>query len=179
MRFILIKKCIPYIFFSLLIVLLWQALHTQTSTPKASPLIGQALPKFSLPNLFNSSQRLDQNLLQGKTSLLTVWASWCYACEAEQSTLMSISRRYSIPIYGLNYKDNTKEAKAWLYQHGNPFRAVIQDVDGDLAIDLGVIGTPETFIISPYGKIVYRHIGAINLDTWNNVFLPIIHKYQG
>ena len=173
-----IKTALPIILLAAFVFALWIALNNSHKKSFDSQLIGSDLPNFSLPDLFSSNNHINSSIFKGKVSLINVWASWCYACETEQATLINITKNYPIYIYGVNYKDDPEDAKAWLRKNGNPFKGVIQDQYGELAIDLGVIGTPETFVISPYGKIVYRHVGIITDEVWQQVLLPIIRKYQ-
>ena len=112
-------------------------------------------------------------------SLLNVWATWCYACEIEAPMLLKIKTQYHIPIYSILYKDDPKEALLSLKKNGNPYVMIGLDRKGDTAIDLGVYGTPETFVISREGKIIYRHVGIINQTVWDSVLYPLIKKYSG
>jgi cytochrome c biogenesis protein CcmG/thiol:disulfide interchange protein DsbE len=131
-----------------------------------------------LPILTQPEHRFTQNRLQGQVSLLNVWASWCYACGLEQAMLMKIHTQYHVPIYSINYKDEEKEARAWLAQKGNPYIVTGEDQNGNAAIDLGIYGTPETFVINRQGQIVYRHVGAIDQKTWDNVLFPLIKRLE-
>lgn len=116
-------------------------------------------------------------LFKGKISLLNVWASWCDACAEEQAFLIQLSQT-GIPIYGLNYKDKSEEAFNWLQRWGNPFKAVGLDQEGELAIDLGVYGTPETFLIDQKGIIRLRYAGILNNNAWNDTFAPLIQSLE-
>jgi cytochrome c biogenesis protein CcmG/thiol:disulfide interchange protein DsbE len=86
--------------------------------------------------------------------------------------------REGIPIYGLNYKDKSVDAKTWLAQWGNPYKQVFQDSDGKVGMDLGVYGAPETFIIDKQGQIQYRHVGVINQEDWLNEIQPMMKKLE-
>ena len=115
--------------------------------------------------------------LKGQVSLLNVWATWCPTCIAEHGMLMKLAEQ-GIRIFGVNYKDDPAKARRLLEQLGDPYRFVIEDVSGQLGIDLGVYGAPETFLLDPRGVIRYRHVGDINDRVWNDVFLPKIHAIQ-
>jgi cytochrome c biogenesis protein CcmG/thiol:disulfide interchange protein DsbE len=138
----------------------------------ASMQIGKSLPAFVLPVLEQGSeQSLTPEMMRGHFVLLNVWASWCGACTEEQVFLMQLARS-GVPIYGLNYKDDAHDATTWLATWGNPYRAVGWDGNGHVAMDLGVYGAPETFLIDPKGMIQYRHVGPLTEQVWRQFFLP-------
>ena len=155
-----LKHTVPFIILFALFGLLWRELFYSKPNELPSALIGEPLPYFALPTLFIPETTFSQKNLGGQVSLLNIWATWCYACGIEHDMLVKISKQYRVPIYGIDYKDDPEEAKKWLKKRGNPYMLIGNDKQGDAAIDLGVYGTPETFIISPQGKIIYRHIGA-------------------
>ncbi len=168
-------RMIPLVLFSLLIVFFWRGLSLD---PHHLPSVklGQVLPAFSLPVIPLSSQQttpqvLTPAMMLGKPSLLNVWASWCEACTEEQVVLMDLARQ-GVVIYGFNYKDNISDATNWLKEWGNPYQLVGSDLNGQVAIDLGVYGAPETFLIDGAGVIQYRHTGIMTKDVWLNEFLP-------
>lgn len=138
-----------------------------------SPFIDKPLPRFNLPLLGNDSHQLTTNVFRGKVTLLNVFASWCSACAEEQSFLVSLAEK-GVPIYGINYKDNADEAVEWLKVFGNPYQKVGQDKTGHIALDLGVYGTPETFLIDAQGLVKYRYAGVLDETVWKREFLPII-----
>jgi len=169
-----------YVFPLLLVVALGVAFYFQlgTDTQKLpSALIDKPLPDFSLPPIEGQGVALASTDLKGKVVLLNVWASWCPPCRIEHPILMSIAAG-GTPIYGVNYKDKPEDAKRFLAQLGNPFVAVGADREGKLAIDLGVYGYPETFIVDANGIIRYRHAGPINKTDWELTFLPIVKRLQ-
>lgn len=130
------------------------------------------LPKFELENLANNKILNEESLDQG--FLLNVWASWCITCRIEHPYLMNLSNK-GIPIVGLSYKDERDDGLEWIERYGNPYNTIIYDYKGTLAMDLGVTGAPETFLIID-GKIVVRYQGEVNELIWNDVFLPVIKK---
>lgn len=163
-------RLIPLFFFAGLSFFLWRGLSLE---PQKLPSvqIGQMLPYFSIPILGSSSQKLTSRSLRNQVFLLNVWASWCSACVEEQVFLLQLARE-GIPIYGLNYKDASTSAQKWLHEWGNPFRQVGVDRKGKVAIDLGVYGAPETFLIDAQGIIRLRHVGILDEKTWKHDFLP-------
>lgn len=174
-----LKLTIPFILvFVLFILLAWELFYAKPSE-LPSALIGENVPVFKLPNLYPSQPPLTQKALAGKTVLLNVWATWCYACSLEHDMLMKIKNEYHVPIYSIDYKDNSQDALNWLEENGNPYELIGADANGNVAIDFGVYGTPETFVINANGKIIYRHIGAIDQKTWDEILYPLIKKNGG
>ena len=171
-----IKLGLPFIVLFALLALLWRALFYTHPNELPSALVGQTLPRFDLPNLLTPKQTFSQKDLVGQVSLLNVWATWCYACSIEHHMLIKIKNDYHIPIYSIVYKDDSKNAIDWLQKNGNPYVMTGEDRKGDVAIDLGVYGTPETFIINAKGQIIYRHVGMIDQTIWDNVLYPLIKK---
>lgn len=172
-----IKNLAPFIILFALLGILWRELFYAKPSELPSALIGEAVPNFQLTNLFQPQKIFTPKDFVGQVALLNVWATWCYACSLEQPMLMKIKNQYQIKIYGIDYKDDVEDAKKWLQKYGNPFVITGNDKHGDVAIDLGVYGTPETFVISPQGNIIYRHIGAIDQKNWDEVIYPLIQKY--
>ncbi len=143
-----------------------------------SPLIGKPVPAFSLPPVRGRTLGLASANLEGEVSLVNVFASWCVACRDEHPLLMQIRRTAIVPIHGLNYKDQPADASRWLDEMGDPYTRTGADIDGRVAIDWGVYGVPETFVIDREGLIAYKHIGAITPDAWNGTLLPLIQKLR-
>jgi len=168
----------PFLIIIALLALLAYELFYKNINELPSTLIGETLPEFQLPAVIRSQNNLSSKQFVGQVSLLNVWATWCYACTEEHAMLMKISKDYHVPIYGIDYKDKHDDALLWLNNKGNPYQLIGDDKKGDVAIDLGVYGTPETFIINRQGKIVYRHIGAITQDHWDQILYPLIKKYE-
>jgi len=165
---------IPVIVFPLILIFLLIGLG-KDPTIIPSPLIGKNIPAFSSKELISNDPITNKDLV-GEYSILNVWASWCTACYDEHDLLMSLSEKLNIPIYGLNYKDNFKDATTWLSLYGNPYKKIIFDFDGMIGIEFGVYGAPETFILDRKGTILYKHIGAIDEEFINNKLLPIINN---
>lgn len=168
-------RLLPLVIFGLLVIFLWRGLSLE---PQKLPSVqlGKSLPQFQLSTL-DGERLFTPKLLQGQITLLNIWASWCAACVEEQVFLMRLSRE-GVPIYGLNYKDNTDDAKRWLAEWGNPYQAIGEDHDGKVAIDLGVYGAPETFLIDKQGVIRFRQVGILDEHTWKTEFLPRIKQLQ-
>ena len=144
-----------------------------------SPLVGKALPAFTLAQLRHPDKPLSRADLAGRPSLLNAWATWCVECRREHPVLLDIARAGNIPIYGLNYKDQRPDALQWLERLGDPYIASGFDDDGRVGLDLGVYGLPETFLVDRHGMIVHKHIGPISREIWERDFLPIINGLEG
>jgi cytochrome c biogenesis protein CcmG/thiol:disulfide interchange protein DsbE len=112
--------------------------------------------------------------LAGRVWLLNVWGTWCGGCREEHPVLLAIARQNVAPMIGLDWKDDSAAALQWLKELGNPYSAVASDQEGRVAIDWGVYGAPETFLIGPDGKVLYKHIAPMTMDVWNKEFLPRI-----
>lgn len=115
--------------------------------------------------------------MQGRVWLLNVWASWCQGCQVEHPVMMDVAKS-NIAIIGLDYRDNKANAKQWLAQYGNPYQDVIYDTDGSLAIDWGVYGAPETFVIDKKGMIRYKHIGQLTHKDYSQTIKPLLESLQ-
>ena len=169
-------KFIPLCIFLSLCVFFWRGLSLDPHHIPSTQ-IGKALPHFMLPELGKPTKVFDSSHLPNQVLLLNVWASWCAACLEEQVFMMQLARE-GVTIYGLNYKDDRKEAMQWLKSWGNPYERVLQDSEGSVAIDLGVYGAPETFVIDKNGIIRYRHIGILNQEVWDRDVLPLIKQLE-
>lgn len=141
-------------------------------------LIGHATPAFNLPSLKKPDVKLSNQLFIGHVSLLNVWATWCVTCAEEHPVLVDIANSHIVPIYGLDYKDNRTHALQWLQHFGNPFKKIGFDGAGDVAINWGVYGTPETFVIDKKGVIRYKQIGPMTHAIWRNKLLPLVLKLK-
>jgi cytochrome c biogenesis protein CcmG/thiol:disulfide interchange protein DsbE len=144
-----------------------------------SPYIGKPAPAMSLPTLHDPARTLSSSEFAGKPWLLNVWATWCVACREEHATLLEIARTKAVPIYGLDWKDDRESALAWLAQLGNPYDAVAFDAEGRVAIDWGVYGAPETFLVDASGVVICKQIGPLDMETWRRKFLPLINGAKG
>jgi cytochrome c biogenesis protein CcmG/thiol:disulfide interchange protein DsbE len=138
----------------------------------ASPLLGKPAPPFTLPSLTDPAHAVRSADLKGHWYLFNVWGTWCGECRQEHETLLQVRRAAVLPIIGLDWKDDDAQAVAWLTQLGNPYQSVGTDHSGRVAIDWGVYGAPETFLVSPQGVVVYKHVGALTPDTWTREILP-------
>lgn len=171
-----IKALIPLVIFLSLIILLYNGLGKDTRL-LPSALIGKSIPEFSVPSLM-TGETINNNTLNGQMYLLNVWASWCPNCRIEHPMITEFVRQNIIPVYGLNYKDETAAANQWLQQFGNPYKDILIDKEGLLGIDFGVYGAPETFLIDANGVIRHKIVGELNSRNIQNELLPLIKKYK-
>ncbi len=144
-----------------------------------SPLIGKPAPDFSLPRLDDPRQTLSKSDLLGDVSLVNVWATWCVCSLQEHAFLVELSARGDVRIFGLNWKDDPDLARQWLQQLGNPYAATAMDQDGRAAIDWGVYGAPETFLLDAAGTVLYKHIAPLTMEVWQAEFVPRIQAARG
>jgi cytochrome c biogenesis protein CcmG/thiol:disulfide interchange protein DsbE len=139
-----------------------------------SPLIGKPAPAFSLESLGDPAWRVGTADFAGQPWLLNVWATWCGGCREEHETLLEIARERRVPMMGLNWRDDRALAMQWLAQLGNPYVSVAYDPEGRTAIDWGVYGAPETFLIGADGTVLRKRIGAMTPEIWRRDFLPLL-----
>lgn len=171
------KTLLPLFAFLVIIFLLGRGLGMHPNQVP-SPLVDKKAPNFSLPNLLNPMKRATERDFLGHVTLFNVWATWCSACADEHEMLVEIAKNKNIVVYGLLYKDKPDEARIWLKRNENPYQTIAVDQTGEAAIDWGVYGTPETFVIDKKGMIRYKQIGAITAEIWEQTMLPLIRKLQ-
>ncbi|MGQ0655249.1 MAG: DsbE family thiol:disulfide interchange protein [Betaproteobacteria bacterium] len=143
-----------------------------------SPLIGKPVPQFALPPVLGRTLGLSSADLKGEVSIVNVFASWCVACKDEHPLFMQMKREGLVPIHGLNYKDRPEDAQKWLGKLGDPYTRTGADFDGRVAIDWGVYGVPETFVIDREGRIAYKHIGPVTPQVLEGTLRPLIAKLR-
>jgi cytochrome c biogenesis protein CcmG/thiol:disulfide interchange protein DsbE len=160
------------IFVALAIVLAIGIKHSPEKGIIVSPLIGKPAPSFNLPILTDASRTLRSTDLKGRWYVFNVWGTWCPSCRAEHSFLLQVQKTGLVPVIGLDWRDDDSQARDWLAQLGNPYEAVAVDRDGRTAIDWGVYGAPETFLVDPQGVVVYKYVGALTQEAWESEFVP-------
>ncbi len=165
------------VFLALAVVFLFQLLSGRDAAVVPSALIGQLAPETKLPPLDGAGlPGLDTQSLKGKVTLVNVWASWCAPCRIEHPLLMELARDERIAIVGLNYKDSPENARRFLGELGNPYDAIGVDDAGRHAIDWGVYGVPETFLVGRDGTILKKHVGPLSPDALRASLMPEIEK---
>ena len=138
-----------------------------------SALVGKPFPNFDLPVLAGE-RRAGRADLVGAPRLVNVWATWCPTCLAEHGELMRIKADTGLSIVGINYKDDDAQAVEWLNRYGDPYDLNIVDANGDLGVELGVYGAPETFLVDAAGVVRYKHVGAITAAIWRDELAPAL-----
>lgn len=158
---------LPVLVFAALALLFGVRLFAGDPSKVPSALIGRPVPAFALPALPGLNEAgapvpgLSVEDLKGRVTIVNVWASWCGPCREEHPALMELAKDPAFRVVGINYKDQSENARRFLGALGNPFKAVGVDASGRAAIDWGVYGVPETFVVGPDGTIRHKHIGPI------------------
>lgn len=168
---------IPLLVFLVMAVFLGIGL-TMNPRDIPSPLIGKPVPEFSLPPVKGGTLGLASADLRGEVSIVNVFASWCVACREEHPVLMGIKQQGAVPLHGINYKDKPDDARAWLDEMGDPYTRIGADIAGKVAIDWGVYGVPETFVIDREGRIAYKQIGAVTPEILRDKIMPLVRQLQ-
>ncbi len=177
------KMLLPLGIFVALVGLFFVGLHSGDPHKLPSALIGKPVPEFALPPLEGLLDKgkpvpgfTHADLAKGKVSIINVWASWCIPCHQEHPFLTKLAKQSGAPLFGLNYKDKAAAARRFLGRYGNPFLAVGADRAGSAALNWGVYGVPETFIVGGTGKILYKHVGPIDDTVIARDLLPVVAK---
>ncbi|MGH6793485.1 MAG: DsbE family thiol:disulfide interchange protein [Methyloceanibacter sp.] len=175
---------LPFLVFATLAGLFWYALQVGDPSRLPSALIGKPVPDFALPPLDGLKTEngaavpsfAAADLATGEPTIVNVFASWCVPCLEEHPLLVTLAEENGVRLYGINYKDDAASARRFLGRYGNPFARVGADRDGRVAIDFGVYGVPETYVISGDGKIAYRHVGPLTETAITEKILPLVKR---
>ena len=155
---------------------LWGLFNDDDRLPSA--LIGKQVPQFELPPISGRSDGLSSSDLIGQVSIVNVWASWCVPCRVEMPLLNELAARDEVAIFGINYKDEAEAALAFLDELGDPYARIGADTSGRVAIDWGVYGLPETFVVDDEGRIAYKHIGPFDRQSLEEDILPVVERLR-
>lgn len=173
------RFALPLAIFALLAIVLAVGIkHSPQKGTIPSPLIGKAAPQFTLPVLTDSKRAFHSADLKGRWYVFNVWGTWCGGCREEHSVLLEIHKITQVPLIGLDWKDEDSQALQWLSQLGNPYEVVAADREGRIAIEWGVYGAPETFLVDPQGIVVYKYIGPLTVEAWQTQFVPRLPPAQ-
>jgi cytochrome c biogenesis protein CcmG/thiol:disulfide interchange protein DsbE len=171
----------PLAVFSVVALLFALALTSGDPSRLPSALIGKPAPAVNLPALDGLTDGTrpvggfaTDDLGKGEVSVVNFWASWCVPCVDEHPMLVALKAATGVKLYGVNYKDQAATARRFLGRYGNPFTAVGIDANGRAAIEWGVTGMPETFIVNGKGEIVYKHVGPISAQTLESKIIPMM-----
>ena len=143
-----------------------------------SPLIGKPAPAFELPLLHDPAKRVTNADLAGQPYVMNVWGSWCPECRVEHPILTKFALTKRVRFIGYNLKDERQDALRWLEQFGNPYMMVVADLEGRTAIDWGIYGAPETFLVDGNGVIRWKHVGAIDQAIIDHQLIPALEKIE-
>ena len=171
----MLRFIIPIGLFATLAVFLFIGLSRDKET-LPSPLIGKPAPQFELPRVEDPSQKIASREFVGRPYVVNIWGSWCFACRDEHPVLMELARRNEVPLVGLNWRDELPLAQQWLKQFGNPYVATAFDPKGDVGIDYGAYGAPETYLVDARGIIVFKYVSPVTIEVWEREFLPRIKQ---
>jgi len=152
----------------IIFILFLKALNTD-KVYQPNQMVNKKIPEIILEDFNNKNSKIDQNIfLQKDFVLINIWASWCVPCLIEHPFLMSLKNKNKIDIIGINYKDETTNAQNFLKKYGNPYSRIGVDKKGEVTIQLGAYGVPETYVLKK-GLIIFKHIGPINEDIVNKI----------
>jgi cytochrome c biogenesis protein CcmG/thiol:disulfide interchange protein DsbE len=172
---------LPLLLFALLAALFWYALQSGDPSRLPSALIGKPVPAFDLPPLDGLLADgapvpgfAAADLAQGEPTIVNVFASWCLECQVEHPLLLALGRQPGVRLFGIDYKDDPASARRFLGRHGNPYARVGADPSGLVAIDFGVYGVPETYVVAGDGTIAYRHVGPLTEAAIKDKILPLL-----
>lgn len=143
-----------------------------------SALINRPAPNFALPGLYDPAQGLTRNQLGGGVTLVNFFASWCVPCREEQPALMTLGHTSGVTLDGIAYKDRLSDARHFLADFGSPYRRIGVDQDGGTAINFGVYGVPETYVIDETGHIRYRHVGPLSEADVEQKIMPLVARLE-
>lgn len=143
-----------------------------------SPLIGKPAPDFALPVLHEPERTVTLADLRGAPFVLNVWGSWCPECQVEHPVLTRFAESKRVRVIGYNWKDERADALRWLEQFGNPYWLVIADLEGQTAIDWGIYGAPETFLVDARGVVRWKHVGALTDEIVAEELLPALERIE-
>lgn len=175
------SRWVPFALFFAIAVLLGAGVLMnagKTQTEIKSPLIGKPAPELALPDFADPATLVHQADLLGRPYLLNVWASWCGTCRHEHPVITHIARSGRIQVLGYNYKDEPEDAARWLAQFGNPYHRVLVDFEGRTALDWGVTGTPETFLVDALGVVRWKHIGPLTHQIVDEELWPLLTEIE-
>jgi len=172
------RYVVPLLIFLALVALLLKGL-SQDPKLVSSPLIDKPVPHFSLPELLDSTKRVEPEQFRGKVWLLNVWGSWCPSCWQEHAYLEELAKNHGLTIVGINWRDEAADAISMLKQAGNPYTAIGVDPDTTAALDLGVYGAPESYLIDKKGVIRFKHVGAVDSALWDEELAALVKRLEG
>ncbi len=171
----MIRRLLPLFAFLALAGLLFAGVRMNSGKDTSaipSPLIGKPVPAFSLPVFDDPSRKFSGKDLLGTPYLLNVWGSWCPNCREEHPVITGLAQRGTLRMIGYDYKDTPEDARRWLAEFGNPYALILVDEDGRAALDWGIYGAPETFLVDATGIVRWKHVGPIDATVVHDEIEP-------
>jgi len=174
---------VPLILFVLIVLVSFVGFQLGDRKQLPSALLDKPFPEFRARILDATGSGGPERYatrkdLLGRVVLVNVWATWCPTCLSEHDELRRISETYGLPIIGVNYKDEPERAQQWLARYGDPYQFHVEDLDGQLGVELGVYGAPESFLLDREGQIVYKRVGDINPRIWRDELEPRLQALE-
>jgi cytochrome c biogenesis protein CcmG/thiol:disulfide interchange protein DsbE len=170
-------RWVPLAVLVALVAAFWSGLQ-RDPTIVPSPFIGKPAPQFDLPSLVDPAQRVRTADFAGQVWVLNVWGTWCAGCLQEHPSLLALQAQGGVPIVGLDWKDDPQAARRWLQERGDPYVATAVDADGRAAIDWGVYGAPETFVVDKRGIVRHKHTGPLLAADLEHSLLPLLAQLR-
>lgn len=172
-----VLRYVPVVFLGLLIWVLWKGLNV--GEPLASSIEhSSAFPSFSLADVREPQKLITAHDLEGKLSIVHIWATWCGICLQEHDEWVKILQKWPYPFVGVVYRDDTQSVLAHLKHKSDPYTFLLNDASGKLGLDLGLKGTPQTYIVDAQGIIRFHHLGAIDRQIFEKELLPVLKQYE-
>ena len=166
------------VFFFILLVFFYLLIIDRDPTELPSVLIEKKAPRFEAESLLDDKKFISTEEFANKTVIVNFFATWCKPCREEHPYIKRLSNTKGIKIIGINYKDNPQRTIKWLKELGNPYSNIAIDSNGQIGIDWGVYGLPETFIVNAKGIIKYRHVGPITKKIYNNFYSKVMSNKE-
>ncbi|HXH01368.1 MAG TPA: DsbE family thiol:disulfide interchange protein [Xanthomonadaceae bacterium] len=176
-----LSRWLPLLLFAGLAVLLYAGVRLSGRADRdalPSPLIGKRAPSFALPVLHEPQRIFRSSELRGAPYVLNVWGSWCPECQTEHDVLTTFAETKRVRVIGYNWKDEPADALRWLQRFGNPYWLVLADLPGRTAIDFGIYGAPETFLIDGRGMVRWKHVGPLNETIIRQELIPALQRAE-
>jgi len=161
---------LPYItFISIVLIFFYLLIIQRNPSEIPSALINKKIPKFELTSVLDGKKFISSKHFNNEITLVNFFATWCKPCRDEHVFIKKFSEKNNIKVLGINYKDDPKKTIEWVKELGNPYYEILMDKNGRAAIDWGVYGIPETFIVNSEKVIKYKHVGPINEKSYKKI----------
>lgn len=170
-----ILRFLPALFIIFVMAILWKGLHIyhEETHQREFPF-----PEFSLADIREGDAIRTLENIKGQISIVHIWASWCGICIKEHDEWLNIKNLWSYPLIGIIYRDDAKKVIEILNNKGDPYTYLLNDTQGSLGLDLGIRGTPETYIIDREGVIRFHHLGPLTQNSFETILLPVLERLE-